>query len=305
MKRILLVGKNGQIGWELQRTLATIGEVFAVDRNDMDLANPDAIRKVIRETKPAMIVNAAAYTAVDEAESKPDLAMAINGTAPGILAEEAKRLGATVVHYSTDYVFDGDKRTSYTEDDVPNPLSVYGRSKLAGEQAIQAVDTPHLIFRTSGVYGARRKNFLRTILRLAREKEELRVVDDQIGAPTWCRAIAEATAEILAQLGQTESVGERGGTYHLTAAGQTSWHGFADEIVKSTIELSSGEQPTIFATRLRPIKTAEFPLPAKRPAYSVLSNSRTKKEFGVTMAPWLEGLRLCVEDMNERRCLTN
>ncbi len=156
MRRILLTGKNGQIGWELQRTLATIGEVFAVDRNDMDLTNPDVIRKVIRETKPAVIVNAAAYTAVDEAESKPDLAMAVNGTAPGILAEEAKRLGATVVHYSTDYVFDGDKQTPYTEEDVPNPLSVYGRSKFAGEQAFEAVGTPHVIFSTSWAYGVRR-----------------------------------------------------------------------------------------------------------------------------------------------------
>ncbi len=305
MRRILLTGKNGQIGWELQRTLATLGEVVAVDRNDMDLTNPDALRKVIRETKPAMIVNAAAYTAVDEAESKPDLAMAVNGTAPGILAEEAKGLGATVVHYSTDYVFDGEKETPYTEEDVPNPLSVYGRSKFAGEQAIQADDTPHLIFRTSWVYGVRRKNFLLTVLRLAREKEDLRIVDDQIGAPTWCRAIAEVTAQILAQLGQTEGFRDRGGTYHLTAAGQTSWHGFAEAIVQAAGEHLSSERSALLATEILPICTSEFPLPAKRLAYSLLSNVKIESTFGVAMSNWSEMLRLCVEDMNESRCLTN
>ncbi len=305
MRRILLTGKNGQIGWELQRTLATLGEVVAVDRNDMDLTNPDAIRKVSRETKPAMIVNAAAYTAVDEAESKPDLAMAVNGTAPGILAEEAKGLGATVVHYSTDYVFDGDKQTPYTEEDVPNPLSVYGRSKFAGEQAIQAVGVPHLIFRTSWVYGMHRKNFFLTILRLAREKEELRIVDDQIGAPTWCRAIAEATARILAQLGRTEGFRDHGGTYHLTAAGQTSWHGFAEAIVQAAGEHLSSERSTLPGTHILPIRTSEFPLPAKRPAYSLLSNVKIESTFGVAMSHWSEMLRLCVGDMNESRCLTN
>ena len=304
MRRILLTGKNGQIGWELQRTLATLGEVFAVDCNDMDFTNPDAIRKVIREIKPALIVNAAAYTAVDEAESKPDLAMAVNGTAPGILAEEAKGLGATVVHYSTDYVFDGDKQTPYTEGDAPNPLNVYGKTKLAGDRAIQAVGVPHLIFRTSWVYGAREKNFLLTILRLAREKEELRIVDDQIGAPTWCRAIAEATAQVLAQLGQTEGFRDRGGTYHITAAGETSWYGFAKEIVQ-TREHLSGEQSTLPATHVLPIRTFEFALPAKRPAYSLLSNVKIESAFGVAMSHWSEMLRLCVEDMNESRCLTN
>ncbi len=305
MRRILLTGKNGQIGWELQRSLVTLGEVVAVDRNDMDLTNPDAIRKVIRETKPALIVNAAAYTAVDEAESKPDLAMTVNGTAPGILAEEAKGLGATVVHYSTDYVFDGDKQTPYAEEDVPNPLSVYGRSKFAGEQAIQAVGTPHLIFRTSWVYGVRRKNFLLTILRLAREKEELRIVDDQIGAPTWCRAIAEVTAQILAQLGQTEGFRERGGTYHLTAAGQTSWHGFAAAIVQASREHLGGEQSALLATDILPIRTSEFPLPAKRPANSLLSNVKIESTFGVAMSHWSDFLSLCVEDMNESRRLMN
>jgi dTDP-4-dehydrorhamnose reductase len=191
MTRILLTGKNGQVGWELQRTLATLGEVVTLDRQDLDLADPDSIRRVVREHKPNLIVNAAAYTAVDKAEEESDLAMVINGTAPGILAEEAKRLSAAIIHYSTDYVFDGSKNTPYTEEDAPNPLNVYGRTKLAGERAIQAVGAPYLILRTSWVYGMRGKNFLLTILRLARERNEIKVVNDQIGAPTWSRIIAQ------------------------------------------------------------------------------------------------------------------
>ena len=186
--KILLTGKNGQVGWELQRTLAPLGEVVAVDRQALDLANPDAIRALIREVKPALIVNPAAYTAVDKAESEPELAMAVNGIAPGIMAEEAKRLGAAMIHYSTDYVFDGTQTSPYTEKDRPNPGNVYGKTKLAGEQAIQAVGVPHLILRTSWVYGSRGRNFLLTILRLAQERDELKIVDDQIGAPTSSRA---------------------------------------------------------------------------------------------------------------------
>lgn len=199
MKRILLIGKNGQVAWELQRTLATLGEIITVGREQLDVANAASIRQVIRETKPQIIVNATAYTAVDKAEAEPELAMQVNGVAPGIMAEEAKRLDALLVHYSTDYVFDGTKQGAYVEEDVPNPLSVYGKTKLAGEQAIQATGAKHLILRTSWVYGARGKNFLLTILRLAKERPELKIVDDQIGAPTWSRMIAEATAQILAQ----------------------------------------------------------------------------------------------------------
>ena len=201
MSRILVTGRNGQVGFELQRNLAGRGQVVAVGRDEMDLSDPDAIRRVVREAKPDLIVNAAAYTAVDQAESEPELALAINGVAPGILAEEAKRLGVALIHYSTDYVFDGSKAAPYTEEDEPRPINVYGRTKLAGERAIQAVDVPHLILRTSWVYSARGKNFLLTILRLAREREELSIVDDQIGAPTWSRAIAMATGGILAHLG--------------------------------------------------------------------------------------------------------
>lgn len=204
--KILLTGSNGQVGWELQRTLATLGEVIALDRHGMDLVSPDSIRRTIREIKPSLIVNAAAYTAVDKAEFEPELAMAINGIVPGILAEEAKRLGDAVIHYSTDYVFDGSKNTPYTEEGAPNPLNVYGKTKLAGEQAIQAVGTPHLIFRTSWVYGARGKNFLLTILRLVRERDEIKVVNDQIGVPTWSRVIAQSTAHILTHVSCHEKV---------------------------------------------------------------------------------------------------
>jgi dTDP-4-dehydrorhamnose reductase len=273
--RILLLGKNGQVGWELQRTLAPLGQVIALDQSDLDLTCPDQIRGKVREIKPNVIVNAAAYTAVDRAEEEPELAMAINGIAPGILAEEAKRINAGIVHYSTDYVFDGFKKSPYTEEDTPNPLNVYGKTKLAGGRAIQAVGVPHLIFRTSWVYGLRGKNFLLTIMRLAREKKELRIVDDQIGAPTWCRMIAESTALILAQ-GQS-SVSDKRGIYNLTAGGQTSWYGFAREILDS--------QDTI-NTQLLPIHSDEYPTLAIRPVNSLLLTERISLVFGLKLPPW-------------------
>lgn len=295
MSRILLAGKNGQVGWELQRTLATLGNVIALDRHDMDLANPDSIRRAVRDHKPNLIVNAAAYTAVDKAEEEPDLAMANNGTAPGILAEEAKRLGAALIHYSTDYVFDGNKNVPYSEDDAPNPLNVYGKTKLAGELAIQAVGAPHLIFRTSWVYGVRGKNFFMTILRLAKERNELRVVNDQIGAPTWSCMIAEATAQILAQIHSRPAsfpqlFKDISGIYHLTAGGQTSWFGFAKAILTHCYS-SAASVP-----RLTPIGTEEYPTPAKRPKNSVLSNAKLNHKFGLIMPDWEISLRLCSED---------
>jgi dTDP-4-dehydrorhamnose reductase len=199
MMRILLTGPTGQVGWELRRSLAPLGVVTALDRTALDLTDADGLRRVVREVRPALIVNAAAYTAVDRAESEPDLAMAVNGLAPGILAEEGKRVGAALVHFSTDYVFDGRKAGAYVEDDAPAPVNVYGATKLAGERAMEAVGAPHLILRTSWVYGARGANFFLTMRRLARERPELRIVDDQTGAPTWCRMIAEATAQIIAR----------------------------------------------------------------------------------------------------------
>ena len=195
----LLVGKNGQVGWELRRTLSSLGEVVSVDRPEIELSSADSIREIIRDHAPQVIINAAAYTAVDKAEDEPELAMQINATAPAIMAEEAKRLGALFVTYSTDYVFDGTKPGAYTEDDKPNPLSAYGRTKLAGDNAVRDVGGAYLIFRTSWVYGARGKNFLLTMTKLAAEREEIKVVDDQIGAPTWSRSLAEVTAQIVAQ----------------------------------------------------------------------------------------------------------
>jgi dTDP-4-dehydrorhamnose reductase len=314
VRRILVTGKTGQVGWELQRTLATLGEVIALDRHGMDLANPDSIRRAAREIKPNLIVNAAAYTEVDKAEKEPDLAMAINGVAPGILAEEAKRLNAAVVHYSTDYVFDGNKDSPYTEEDAPNPLNVYGKTKLVGEQAIQAVGVPYLIFRTSWVYGTRAKNFLLTILRLAKERDELRIVNDQIGAPTWSRMIAEATAQVLAQLYSPAThypsaltavespishnpllITDIGGIYHMTAADFTSWHGFASLIVETL--KSQGKISSVRATAVVPIATAAYPLPAKRPKDSRLNTARFTKQFGLVMPRWDTGVRLCLEEL--------
>ena len=268
---MLLLGKNGQVGWELHRTLCPLGEIVATDRRDLDITDFDRLRETVRSLKPQVIVNATAYTAVDKAEDEPELAMRINGEAPGVLAEEAKRCGALLVHYSTDYVFDGTKNGPYTEEDSPNPLNVYGKTKLAGEEAIRSVDGNHLIFRTSWVYGERGHNFYLTIRRLAREKEEIRVVDDQIGAPTWCRTIAENTAFILAQ-GVNREEGyhayyeTRKGLYHMTAAGQTSWYEFAKYIAETV----PPEERKL--RRIVPIKTAEYGYKARRPLNSFLSN---------------------------------
>lgn len=294
MIRILLTGKNGQVGWELQRTLATLGEVIALDRQGMDLADPDSIRRAVREHEPGLIVNAAGYTAVDKAEEEPDLAMAINGTAPGILAEEARRLGAAVIHYSTDYVFDGTKSGPYTEEDAPNPLNVYGRTKLAGERAIQAVGASFLIFRTSWVYGTHGRNFLLTILRLAQERDELRIVSDQIGAPTWSRMISEATAQIVAQVFSRvvpfpHSLNDISGIYHLTAGGETSWYGFAKAI------LARYHKPMKSVPRLMPIGTEEYSAPAARPKNSVLSNEKLNRQFCLSMPHWESGLMFCID----------
>jgi len=285
--RILLTGRNGQVGWELERKLAPLGEVIATDRPTLDLADPDQIRHVVREAKPQVIVNAAAYTAVDQAESEPELAMQINGIAPGILADEAKRLGALLVHYSTDYVFDGEKATPYVEDDPPNPLNVYGRTKLAGERAIQASGCRHLILRTSWVYGARGKNFLLTIFRLSRERPELRIVDDQVGAPTWCRALAEASVAVIPKALREPSAD---GLYHATNAGETSWFGFAQEAIR----LAHLRSPVCG------ISTTEYPTPAARPANSLLDNRKLHEMFDTALPGWRTSLAECVRDLRSR-----
>lgn len=278
--RILLTGRHGQVGWELERALAPLGEVSATDRATLDLADADAIRRVVREAKPEIIVNAAAYTAVDKAESEPALAMQINGTAPGILAEEAKRLGALLVHYSTDYVFDGTKGAPYLEGDAPNPLNQYGRSKLAGERMIVASGTRHLILRSSWVYGLRGRNFLLAILARARSGAPLRVVDDQTGAPTWCREIAQATARVIAEQRAAS------GTYNLSAGGSTTWCGFARAILAQ-----AGS-----AAAIQAIATAEFPAAAARPHCSVLDGAKLARDFGVALPDWREGLARCMAE---------
>jgi dTDP-4-dehydrorhamnose reductase len=301
LSRILVTGKNGQVGFELQRRLAGLGQVTALGRDEMDLSDPDAIRRAVRDAKPDLIVNAAAYTAVDQAESEPELALAINGVAPGILAEEAKRLGAALIHYSTDYVFDGSKAAPYTEEDEPGPINVYGRTKLAGERAIQAVDVPYLILRASWIYGARGKNFLLTILRLAKERAELSIVDDQIGAPTWSRTLAAATGTILEHLrygqpGFRDACAAKRGVYNLTAAGQTSWHGFAAAILANAANARPG-QPAFALDRvpvLKPIPTELYPLPAPRPRNSVLSNAKLQRAFGLVMPDWKASLADCM-----------
>jgi dTDP-4-dehydrorhamnose reductase len=290
--KILLTGTRGQVGYELARSLQSLGEVIAVDRSKMDLSDLDSVRDVVRSVKPNLIVNPAAYTAVDQAEKEAELAMRVNGEAPGVMAEEAARLGAAMIHYSTDYVFDGRKTGQYTEDDVTNPLSVYGRSKLAGEQAVEAANIPHLILRTSWVYGARGKNFLQTIRRLAAERDELRIVADQHGAPTWCRTIADTTANIVIHLSSNKDSRqdwqEASGIYHLTAQGQTSWHGFAQSIVDSMA--TTGRQKPV----VTPIATREYPLPAARPMNSVLSCERLQKRF-CRLPDWQTALGLCVD----------
>lgn len=285
---ILLTGVNGQVGWELRRTLAPLGRVVAVDRDELDLADPDALRARVRALSPGLIVNPAAYTAVDRAETEAAQARTINAVAPGILAEEAKRCGAILVHYSTDYVFDGSKDGPYLEDDVPKPLNVYGSTKLEGEQAIRASGVRHLILRLSWVYGRRGHNFLLTMQRLMRERAELKIVDDQVGAPTWSRLIAEATALILAQCLSPARGADRPepwGTYHLTCGGATSWYGFASAIA----ELGG------YSTRLIPIPTADYPTPARRPANSRLDNGKLERTFGVRLPDWREALELCLQ----------
>ena len=288
--KILVTGKTGQVGYELERSLQGLGEIIAVDRSQMDLSNLDQVREVIRTVKPNLIINPAAYTAVDKAESEPDLAMCVNGEAPGVMAEEAKKIGAAMIHYSTDYVFDGTKIGPYLETDPACPANVYGRTKLAGEQAIQAADIPHLILRTSWVYGMRGKNFLLTILRLAQERDELRIVGDQHGSPTWCRTIADTTAHMVAQLRDVKHSQdwwqERTGIYNLTAQGETTWCGFTQAILAHS---SVVRKPV-----LTPIETRDYPLPAKRPKYSVMSCEKLKQTF-YDLPGWQNALALCME----------
>jgi len=305
---ILLTGKSGQVGGELAKLLPFFGDVTAPDRHQMDLSHPEDIRRVIRSVKPQLIVNAAAYTAVDQAESDTVAAQAINADAPAVMAEEAKKLHAALVHYSTDYVFDGAKNSPYLETDHTNPINAYGKTKLAGEEAIRSSGISHLIFRTEWVYATRGRNFLLTILRLASQRQELRIVEDQNGAPTWCLEIAAATARILAPF-FTEGLDGFfsrgvGGTCNMTATGATNWYEFAKAIVEEAsrmppdtpwIAAATGGRPLI-VRRIIPITTAEFPTPARRPANSVLSGDRLEEVFGFRMPDWRRQLHSAFAD---------
>jgi dTDP-4-dehydrorhamnose reductase len=281
--RLLLSGTTGQIGFELAKTLPAHGEVSALDRASLDLEDPDAIVETVRRLRPSIIVNAAAYTAVDRAETDADRAYAINARAPAVLAEEAKRIGAVMIHYSTDYVFDGSSATPYREDAPAQPLNVYGRSKLEGERAIAAVGGANLILRTSWVYGLRGQNFLLTVRRLARERDEIRIVADQLGVPNWSRELARITARLVGFGSST--LAERAGLYHLSARGSASWFEFARAIIGNVA------RPTLL-----PITTAEYPTPARRPAYGVLAPDRFESTFGFVLPDWRRLLRECLEE---------
>jgi len=283
--KILLLGKNGQVGWELHRTLAPLAAVTAVDYPQVNFAEPATLRALVAANDPTVVVNAAAYTAVDKAESEPELCRQINAVAPGILAEAAKKAGALMVHYSTDYIFDGTKTSPYVETDAPNPLGAYGRSKLEGDQAVKASGANHLIFRLCWVYGARGQNFMLTMQRLAREREKLRVVGDQLGCPTWSRMIAEATTLALKPVLAGADHSAYNGEYHLAASGQANWHEFASRIIELMPETERR------CRAVERITTSEYPTPAKRPAYSVLDCDKLQKTFGLRLPHWEASLR--------------
>ncbi|MEJ7668351.1 MAG: dTDP-4-dehydrorhamnose reductase [Casimicrobiaceae bacterium] len=288
---ILLTGANGQLGFELAHLLAAHATIIAADRVALDLADADAIVSAVRDAKPDLIVNAGAFTAVDLAESQTAAAFAANAHAPGVLAEEAKRVGAMLIHYSTDYVFDGTSDIPYDEAARPNPLNVYGASKLAGEAAVGASNARALIFRTSWVYGLRGKNFLLTIQRLAAERAELRIVADQTGTPNWSRTLAQATAALIAR--GLPYLAERAGLYHLSCAGATTWYEFARAIVSEVSSEASNEVPTPCVV---PIATKEYPTPARRPAYGVLSTCKFTATFGDTLPGWRDALAACLSE---------
>jgi len=301
--KIVIIGRNGQLAWEANRRFQGLGQIICAGRPEFDLLDLNGMREEIRRIKPTVLVNAAAYTAVDQAESEREAAMKINSEAPAAMAEEVKRLGALFITYSTDYVFDGKSATPYTESDSLSPLNVYGGSKLNGERAVEAVGGNYLIFRTSWVYGARGKNFLKTILKLAAERPELKIVDDQVGAPTWSRDLADATRKIIEQLAAQsssaktsigEALGDRRGIYHMTSAGSVSWYGFAAAIVEEMGKrgLSNGA-----LAKLVSIPGSEYPTPAARPHNSRLCNEKLKNAFGVMLPPWRESLAAVMDEL--------
>lgn len=297
--KILLFGRDGQVGWELQRALAPLGELVALGRDSTELhgdfARPEALAATVRAVRPTVIVNAVAHTAVDKAECEPELARAINATAPGVLAREAAALGATLVHYSTDYVFDGSGNRPRAETAPTGPLSVYGRTKLEGEQAIQAGGCRHLILRTSWVYAARGGNFAKTMLRLAAEREQLEVINDQVGAPTGAELLADVTAHALRNMAQRP---ELGGLYHLVAAGETSWHGYARFVIEWA--RAHGHTIKVAADQVLPIPTSAYPTPAARPLNSRLDTARFRHDFGLHLPPWQIGVTRMLREVLER-----
>jgi dTDP-4-dehydrorhamnose reductase len=297
-RAILVTGADGQVGWEARRALSPLGRVVAVRRADVDLADAGALRALVRRVRPAAIVNAAAYTAVDRAESERAIAFAVNAEAPRVLAEEAARAGALMVHYSTGYVFDGTKGGAYTEEDAPAPLGVYGESKLRGEEGVAGVGAAHVVLRTSWVYAARGSNFLRTMLRLARERDEVTVVDDQRGTPTPARLLASVTAAVLTQCVDGEGIAlpaSQWGVYHATARGETTWYEFARRI----LALDSGRAGRRCAD-VTPIPTSRYPTAARRPAHSVLEVGKLERTFGLRMPGWEGELEAVMEEVGER-----
>ncbi|HEY9099686.1 MAG TPA: dTDP-4-dehydrorhamnose reductase [Thiobacillus sp.] len=297
--KILLTGANGQVGWELRRSLSSLGEVVAPDSQSLNLYDMSAVRQMLRHIAPNIIVNSAAYTAVDKAETETEYADALNHIALGLLGEEAAKLDALLVHFSTDYVFNGSGHQPWSEEDDCDPINVYGETKLLGERAIQSSGCRHLIFRTSWVYGARGKNFLLTMRKLMQEKSELKIVADQVGAPTWCRDLAEATAQILSQLHSPSArwgASEPWGIYHMCNSGAVSWHGFAEAIRAHAV---MNHQPV--TARLLPILSHEYPTPARRPLNSRLNCDKLEQTFGLRLQDWQTALTLCLGDM-EGKC---
>lgn len=287
--KILVTGKNGQVGFELQRALAPLGEVVAVDQSDCNLGDADAVRNLVRRIAPDVIVNPAAYTAVDKAEVDQQTAFAVNAQAPGVLGEEAARLGALVVHYSTDYIFDGNKEGSYSESDQPGPQSVYGSTKYSGERGLAEANPRHLILRTSWVVGAHGSNFAKTMLRLAAERERLSVVADQFGAPTSAALLADLTAHLVRQYQREGAEGFAYGTYHVTAAGETSWYDYARFVIQEALD--AGKTLKAGPDAVAPLSTAEYPTPAKRPANSRLDTTHFRTTFNLRLPPWQESVR--------------
>jgi dTDP-4-dehydrorhamnose reductase len=287
--KILLLGKGGQLGWELQRALAPLGEVAALDVDSpgpsADFTRPEALARTVRAAAPEVIVNAAAYTAVDRAESEPALTRTINAEAPGVLAAAAAAMGAWLVHYSTDYVFDGSGSAPWAEEDVPAPLNVYGRTKLEGEELIRASGCRHLILRTSWLYASRGNNFARTMLKLARERDHLQVVDDQIGSPTGADLLADVTAHVLRAAVPRP---EMGGTYHAVAAGETSWHQYARYVVE--FARAAGAPVRVAPEAIAAVPTSAYPTPARRPANSRMATHKLRRTFGLALPPWREGV---------------